>query len=324
MKAKTLYNHSILDDTMKHKLEIICIIILFGILFIYGCENKAENNGIDAENDTSINETINLSVSQDNTIKNNGNLTLSFIDVRHGDSIFVQTQNNKTLLIDGGYNDQGPIVLKYLKDQGVGYYLDSILLTHSDRENVGGLGSVLFNIAGVSGVYDNGQGAKGQSYRLFKESSMAKGNFNIVTGDAAINLDENIDMQIIVPYTDGYFNNTNDNSLVVKITYGDVSFLLAGDCGFECEKKIMGHDLKADVLKVAHSGANDSTSQQFLDKVKPKIAIISTGNYIKFGHPHDEVVERLMENDIEVLRTDHNGTIVVKTDGDEFTISAAK
>lgn len=289
-----------------------------------------KDNGTDKENETAENATtgadVDTLVAEEQTQaeeKTLENLRVSFIDVGYGDSIFIQTPKNGTMLIDGGSDDKGSVVMVYLRNGGLYDYLDVMMATHPDNENVGGLDSVLFNIAGVGEVYDNGQGAKGQSYQGFAEFSKVKGNFNVVTQDTTVNLDENMEVQLIVPYMDGYLNNSNDNSMVVKIKYGDVSFLLMGDCGFECEKRIMGHDLKADVLKVAHAGANDSTSQELLDAVKPKLAIISTGRN-EFGYPDADVLERLAANNIEVLRTDLNGTIVIKCDGKEFTARASE
>lgn len=339
------------------KKVLICLaVILIITLFISGCSkeddiitgNESPDNGTNEtsglgditaaavsegikklivkedENETSGqgNETYAENNTEEEIIE--GDLVVSFIDVEHGDSIFVQTPRNGTLLIDGGFDDQGSVVMKYLQSRGITYYIDAMLATHPDKDNVGGLDSVLYNMIGVSEIYDNGYGADTQSYQAFIEFAALRGKLNTVTEDTTINLDESTEIQVIVPYMDSYLNNSDDNSLVVKITYGDVSFLLMGDCGYECEQKIMGHDLKADILKVAHCGANDSTSNGFLDEVNPKVAIISSGRYSEFGHPDADVVERLLDKGIEVLRTDQNGTIVVRTDGERFTVRTSK
>ena len=337
---------------MKTANYVVIALVIMAIL-VYGCKTSEKDivEGAAAENETisenSSDDINKLIVKEDNETaesnssnednlttdtlvmeedeENPGDLIVHFIDVGHGDSIFVQTPNNGTMLIDGGFDDKGSVVIGYLRSQGISSFLDVMVATHPDRENVGGLDSVLFNLASVAESYDNGYGANSQSYQAFVEFSKAKGMFNVVTQDTEINLDGNkTKIQVIVPYVDGYLNSSDDNSLVIKITYGDISYLLTGDCGFECEKKIMGHDIRADVLKVAHNGANSSTSQEFLDEVKPRLAIISTGAHNEYGYPHAEVLQRLMDNNIEVLRTDYNGTIVVKTDGEGLTVRVSK
>jgi len=103
-----------------------------------------------------------------------------------------------------------------------------------------------------------------------------------------------------------------------------VSVLLMSDCGFECEQMIMGHDLEADIIKIAHNGANDATSQELLDAVNPKVAIISTGDYTEYGHPETELLDLLDTNGIEIYRTDMDGTIIIDSDGSDFTVTKSK
>lgn len=253
-----------------------------------------------------------------------GNLEVTFLDVGFGDSVFVKTPHNASMLVDGGPNEAGSKVINLLREKGAGTALDVVVATHPDVEAVGGLDAAAFNLASISETYDNGHGTEeNQDYLGFEQFTKAKGFFNVVKEDTGINLDESMGIQLIVPYVDGYMNNTNDNSLVMKMTYGSVSILLMGDCSLECEKKIMGHDLKADVMLVAHNGGEDATSQELLDNVKPKLAIISTEGYHE-GYPSPVVLERLANNSIEILRTDYNGTVVVESDGNTFTARPSK
>lgn len=284
---------------------------------------KEDTNLTAGNNETNLTSGNSSEEGSSTGIIESGDLIVNFIDVGYGDSIFIQTPANGTMLVDGGADDKGSVVISYLRSQGVSSSLDVMIGTHPDHENIGGLDSVSFNLASVGATYDNGYTSNSQSYEAFVELSKAKGEFKTLATDTSFKLKDNekTTIQLIVPYADGFFNNSNDNSIVVKITYGNISFLLMGDCGFQCEKKIMGHDLKADVIKIAHNGINDSTSQEFLDEVKPRVAIISTGEHVE---PSADVLQRLADNNIDVLRTDSNGTIVVKTDGKELSVRASK
>lgn len=282
------------------------------------------NGTADAENGTSGGSSTGSGNETGNESTVKGDLELHFLDVGNGDSIFVRTPNGGTMLIDGGNDDKGSFVLNYLRSQGITSDLNVMVATHPDSENIGGLDSIPYNLASVSETYDNGYGSKSQAYLGFVQFSQAKGMFITVTKDTAIEIDKDITVQLIAPYIDGYMNNSNDNSLVVKITYGSVSFLIMGDCTLECEKKIMGHDLKADVLRIAHMGADDATSQELLDNVKPRAAILSVGSHNEDDYPSSAVLGRIANSSIELLRTNFNGTIVAKTDGDGLTLRAEK
>lgn len=250
-------------------------------------------------------------------------LKVSFINVKHGNSIFIQTPNNKTMVIDGGGDDQGGKIMHYMRDCGVQFDIDAMMATNPSEYNVGGLDSILFNMANVGEVYDNGNGTvKDQAYLGFYEFGRQKGNFNIVTKDQTVPIDEEIEINLMIPYMDGYLSTLEDNSIVTKIKYGQVSFLFMSDCTAQCEEKMLGRDLKADIIKIAHYAWNDSTSQKLLDEVKPKVAIISTGDFNGFEPPSKDVLKRLADNGIEVWRTDQNGTIVVETDGSTYSVKA--
>lgn len=250
-------------------------------------------------------------------------LRVSFIDVKHGNSIFIQTPNNKMMVIDAGGDDQGGKIMHYMRDCGVEFDIDAMMATNPSEYNVGGLDSILFNMASVGEVYDNGNGTvKDQAYLGFYEFGRQKGNFNIVTKDQTVPIDEEIEINLMIPYMDGYLNTLEDNSIVTKIKYGQVSFLLMSDCTAQCEEKMLGRDLKADIIKIAHYAWNDSTSQKLLDEVKPKVAIISTGDFNEFEPPSEDVLKRLADNGIEVWRTDQNSTIVFETDGSTYSVKA--
>ena len=132
-------------------------------------------------------------------------------------------------------------------------------------------------------------------------------------------LADDVRIEIVAP-NDSYYDDQNNYSIVLKVTYKNVSFLFTGDAESLSEKEILnnGIDIKADVLKVGHHGSNSSTSSKFLDKVKPKYAIISVGKDNSYNHPHQEIITRLSIRNIIIYRTDMLGTIIAKTDGNNL------
>ncbi|MCX8147369.1 MAG: MBL fold metallo-hydrolase [Candidatus Woesearchaeota archaeon] len=255
-------------------------------------------------------------------------LEVNFIDVGYGDSIFIRTPNNRTLLIDGGSIEAGPKVTKFLREKyKIFNYLDAIICTNPSYEHAGGLGTVLYNMMQVAEVYDNGQNngtdLKDVAYAQFHQFGNAKGMFLTIKKDTAINIDPDVKINLIVPYKDGYMNYTGDNSIVVKLTYKRISMLFMGDCTKACEDKLQGYDLKADILKIGNHGY-ESTYPALLSEISPDVAIISF-KQVKDKPPIDALLlKRLKDNEVGILRTDVNGTISIISDGNAYTIKTER
>ncbi len=130
--------------------------------------------------------------------------------------------------------------------------------------------------------------------------------------------EDDIVLTILSPVKD-YYENLNDYSIVLKLTYKDISFLFTADAEYEAETNIVA-DVKSDVLKVGHHGSTSSTSNNFLKRVDPKIAVISVGKNNDYGHPHEKILNRLRENKVKVYRTDLNGNIVITSDGKKLKV----
>ncbi len=263
--------------------------------------------------------------------QSSGNLSVYFLDVGHGDAIFIVTPSSNTILIDGGYEDQARHVYDFIHDLGFNY-LDYAIASHPDADHIGGLDFVIKKMAYVNKVLDNGRSPYNGSqsdyrtYRSYREVALNQESYAVVRHDLKLKVDNNIDVFVFVPYENKtYFNNTDDNSLIVKLVYGNVSFLFTGDCEVPCEERLLekGKDIRSTILKVAHHGDSDATSKEFLDAVKPEVAIISTGDYERFGHPHKEVIQRLEENGIAIYRTDRDGNVIITTDGSDYSVEAA-
>ena len=138
----------------------------------------------------------------------------------------------------------------------------------------------------------------------------------------SICVDEYTKLEFLNPSKNSKLSGENDNSLVVRLMYKNAKFLFAADITNVCECDMMEKqlDLRADILKVAHHGSTYSTSDEFLNKVNPSLAIISVGENNKFKHPSNNVLEKLHKKNIKVLRTDKNGQIQIITDGEKIRI----
>lgn len=143
---------------------------------------------------------------------------------------------------------------------------------------------------------------------------------NVAKAGVSLDMDSDISVEMIAPNSSDY-ENVNNYSAVIKVTYKDTSFLFTGDAEKLSEKEILQkkYDIKADVLKLGHHGSSTSSSKEFLDKVNPKIAVASLGKNNDYGHPHKEIIKAMKDRKISFYRTDELGTIVLKSDGKNIT-----
>ncbi len=232
-------------------------------------------------------------------------LKINFIDVGQGDSTLVTTPNGKTLLIDGGGSkdtesfDVGEdTLIPYLLDKGISK-LDYVLISHFDADHVGGILTLLQEMK-VEKVIISKQGEDSQNYNNFKKIVKEKRIKVIVVKQAdELTIDKNVILHILWPKEEQIKENIlNNNSIVAKLTYNSLSMLFTGDIEQIAEEKIIQEykntaQLKATILKVAHHGSKSSSIQEFLEQVKPKIALIGVGEKNTFGHPNSMVIERL-------------------------------
>lgn len=245
-------------------------------------------------------------------------MRVHFIDVGQGDSILIESPNGKTMLIDGGVKGAGQQVVSYLNELGVNK-LDQVVATHPDADHIGGLIPVLQAIP-IEQFYDSG---KVHTSQTFEEMLMAIDQKNIPyyvpkTGDL-IEFDKDVTVKVL--NANEHATDNNDASIVLKVVYGNVSFLLTGDAGIALEKEMMQNDVTATILKAGHHGSNTSSSEEFIRAVKPEVTILSYGKDNKYGHPHAEVVDRLQAMGSNIYATAESGTIMVATDGVNYTVN---
>ncbi len=261
-------------------------------------------------------------------------LKIYFVDVGQGDCTFIVTPKNKTILIDGGGStgsdfDVGEsTLLPYILDRGH-KKIDLIFISHFDQDHVGGLITILKELK-VGRVCISQQKENSQNYQEFLKIVKEKNiPVTIVKMGDRINVENNLYFDILWPEEEQITENMiNNNAIVMKLNYNGFSCLFTGDIEKIAEDKIAEiysdkKILKSDILKVAHHGSKTSTTEEIIEQIKPKIALIGVGKNNLFGHPADEVIERLEKLNIRVYRTDINGeiTITVNDKGNYFVDS---
>ena len=254
-----------------------------------------------------------------------GDLEVHFLDVGQGDAILVR-YGNKSMLVDGGSIEAGPDVTSYLRGQGVDA-IDVLVSTHPHADHIGGLLAVLREFP-VKVAYDSGIPHTTQTYYEYLTLIDRKNIRYVVPqrGDT-IDLGPGVTVQVLSPPPGGIGDvDLNENSIVLKITYGDTGFLLESDAGFEAEDimRSVGFDLRSDVLKVGHHGSKYSSGAAFLKAVDPKYSVIDVGADNPYGHPAPETLARLDAVSAKVYRTDRDGNVVMKSDGKGIMVTTQR
>jgi competence protein ComEC len=250
-------------------------------------------------------------------------LTVAYIDVGQGDSIWIHDSNNFDILIDGGDTDAGPAVLAYLRLHNIDD-IDVMVLTHPDSDHMGGLIDVLNADIPVEAIYHNGYIGSGDIWDEFAAAVTTEGLTLIAAQYPAEFSWGSTSAAILNPLSGLVDPNKNDASVVVRLTHGDINFLFTGDISSTTENGILGRGstVAAPILKVAHHGSGSSSNTAFLAAVDPLEAIISVGEGNTYGHPSEETLTRLLAAGATIWRTDQQGTIVVTSDGTNYTIAA--
>ena len=243
-------------------------------------------------------------------------LVVHFIDAGQGDATLLKGPDF-TILIDAGRHDDER-VLRYLNSTSI-QHLDLLIGTHPHADHIGQFPQILANY-NVNEVWMSGELHTTRTFEraldaILNSEAMyrePKAGETYTIGSAIV--------EVVHPSTlNGDFNN---GSIVVRISFSDVSFLFMGDAEVLAEEEILNrdHTMKADILKIGHHGSRTSSSNRFLNEVNPDIAIYSAGNENSYGHPHTEVMNRLARKGITVYGTDTHGTILVTSDGHTYGI----
>ncbi len=250
-----------------------------------------------------------------------GDLIVHFIDVGQADCTLIQC-GGETLLIDGGNRDDGQLVVSYLQNMGI-EALDTVVCTHAHEDHVGGLPSVLA-VYSTGAVYAP---TRTYSSRVFDdflyyvdqqglEVTIPEPGDRFGVGGAEVTV-----LGPVKSYAD-----PNDTSIVLRVVYGDTSFLFTGDMETQAENDMLDYWdnddlLRSDVLKVGHHGSNTSTGYRFLHAVSPTYGVIPVGAGNDYGHPHEEPLSRLNQAEVILFRTDLLGNVQALSDGKELTFT---
>ena len=249
----------------------------------------------------------------------NQELEVVFLDIGQGDAILIKTPGGQNVLIDGGPDKS----VVYKLDKYLPFHnrqIDLMILTHPDNDHVTGLVEVLKRFP-VKRILSTGVLNPTSSYLSWLEEVEREESEQIVARrELVINFGQGVKMTILWPEKNLWgqvIEDTNFNSIVARLDYGETSFLLTGDAPIEVEEILIdeGLDISADVLKVGHHGSKGSTSKKFLEAVQPEFGIISCGRDNKFGHPTYRVLKNLENIGAKTLRTDQSGDIIFTSNG---------
>jgi len=249
-------------------------------------------------------------------------LSVTFIDVGQGDSCWLHLPNSDNVLVDGGRSQVGPTVVAYLNEHGVSD-IELMVATHGDADHIGGLIGVLASMP-VAEAWLNSQTCTTLTCQEFYQALADNGvaTTTVMMGES-YSWGE-VTGRVLNPLEPLYADD-NENSVVLRVSYGSVDFLLTGDAETGAENRMLtsGHPLGAEILKVAHHGSSSSSSSAFLSAVSPEVALISVGPN-QYGHPTEQTLGRLQEAGATIYRTDEHGTIVITTDGATYSVSPSQ
>lgn len=246
-------------------------------------------------------------------------LMVFFLDVGQADSILIKSQD-EYMLIDAGNNADGKKLVNYFNYLGIEEF-KYVVGTHAHEDHIGGMDDIIKNFK-IKNFYMPDAITTTETFvEVLDALENKKITFKTPEIGTKLKLGES---NLEVLYVSKNKEELNDTSIVLKLTYKNVSFLFTGDATSNAEKEMLDKDLESTVLKVGHHGSKYSSSAAFLNKVKPKYAIISCAKVNDYYHPHEVVIDKLKKLNAEIYRTYQLGTIVALSDGNSIEFKNIK
>lgn len=281
--------------------KILAIISTVTVLSFVGCGAQKNN------------------ISKSSAESEYSGMSVTYLNVGQGDSELIQV-NGINMLIDAGTNAGANDLVKDLKNRGI-KTIDIAIATHPHEDHIGGMDEVLENFD-VKSFYAPKVAHTTKTYENMLKAVKNEGlKINQIKEGTKIDLGKDTEVQVYSPVKSQY-EELNNYSPVMKISYGQNSFMFTGDAESLVEKEILNEnkDLKADVLKLGHHGSHSSTSEEFLKAVDPSIAIVSCAKDNKYGHPHKETMSNLKKAGITVYETFRDGDITISSNGKKLDV----
>jgi len=254
------------------------------------------------------------------TAQASANVTIKFIDVGQGEAILIALPE-KTMLIDAGPTGSAPKIAQVLQELGRDK-IDYLVATHPDEDHIGGMADVISNTQ-IGTIYAPNKTNNTATYRKFL-TAIQNNNLQITLAEAGTIIDQtdSYKLEILWPKKDANFPDTNDYSIIIKLTVGNKTFLFTGDAPTSAIlDSNPGH---IDVLKLSHHGSRTGTTEQLVRKLSPTYAVLSYAVDNSYGHPMQSVLNALHKHSVEVWGTGANGTITITCDGTNIDISGEK
>ena len=260
------------------------------------------------------------SVAPSTTAQANANVTIKFIDVGQGEAILIALPE-KTVLIDAGPTGSAPKIAQVLQELGRDK-IDYLVATHPDEDHIGGMADVISRTQ-IGTIYAPNKTNNTATYRKFL-TAIQNNNLQITLAEAGTIIDQTGDykIEILWPTKDANFSDTNDYSIILKLTVGTKTFLFTGDA--PTSAILQSNPGHIDVLKLSHHGSRTGTNEQLVRRLSPTYAVVSYAVDNSYGHPMQSVLNALRKHSVEVWGTGANGTITITCDGTNIDISGEK